>query len=89
MWVQDNQPTAAPMSNEEREQLLRHLKTKWAAVNAEYQKLGFVMDIGGCQVVMVASCRAVNQWSMSSAAVCGFTSHSVADLWGRNNVAVV
>jgi hypothetical protein len=43
--LQDNQPAATPMSAEEREQLLRHLKTKWAAVNVEYQKLGFVMDI--------------------------------------------
>lgn len=44
-FLQDNQPAATPMSAEEREQLLRHLKTKWAAVNVEYQKLGFVMDI--------------------------------------------
>lgn len=51
--LQDNQPTAAPMSEEEREQLLRHLKAKWAAVNAEYQKLGFVMDIGAA--VMTAA----------------------------------
>ncbi len=43
--LQDNQPTATPMSEDERGQLLRHLKTKWAAVNVEYQKLGFVMDI--------------------------------------------
>lgn len=57
MWVQDNQPTAAPMSNEEREQLLRHLKTKWAAVNVEYQKLGFVMDIGGCHAIIAALFR--------------------------------
>lgn len=34
------------MAAYEREQLLRHLKIKWAAVNVEYQKLGFVMDIG-------------------------------------------
>ncbi|KAF8059723.1 hypothetical protein HT031_005131 [Scenedesmus sp. PABB004] len=40
------QPAAVPMSEEERGELLRHLKMKWAAVNAEYQKLGFVMDIG-------------------------------------------
>eukprot|EP00878_Enallax_costatus_P019560 GHUV01020637.1.p1 GENE.GHUV01020637.1~~GHUV01020637.1.p1 ORF type:complete len:256 (+),score=61.15 GHUV01020637.1:715-1482(+) len=40
-----NQPTAVPMSEAERAELLRHLKLKWAAVNAEYQKLGFVMDI--------------------------------------------
>ncbi|WIA21702.1 hypothetical protein OEZ85_000868 [Tetradesmus obliquus] len=41
-----NQPTAVPMSEEERGELLRHLKIKWATLNAEYQKLGFVMDIG-------------------------------------------
>jgi hypothetical protein len=46
MALQDNQPAAAPMSNEERGELLRHLKIKWASVNVEYQKLGFVMDIG-------------------------------------------
>lgn len=34
------------MSEDERGELLRHLKIKWAAVNVEYQKLGFVMDIG-------------------------------------------
>lgn len=33
------------MSEAERADLLHHLKLKWAAVNAEYQKLGFVMDI--------------------------------------------
>jgi hypothetical protein len=44
--LQDNQPTATAMEAYEREQLLRHLKIKWAAVNVEYQKLGFVMDIG-------------------------------------------
>jgi hypothetical protein len=44
--LQDDQPTAAPMSDEERGELLRHLKIKWASVNVEYQKLGFVMDIG-------------------------------------------
>lgn len=44
--------SAAPMSDEEREQLLRHLKIKWAAVNVEYQKLGFVMDIGAGWVVL-------------------------------------
>lgn len=43
---QDNQPAAAPMSDGERGELLRHLKVKWASVNVEYQKLGFVMDIG-------------------------------------------
>lgn len=44
--LQDNQPTAAPMCDEECGELLRHLKIKWASVNVEYQKLGFVMDIG-------------------------------------------
>lgn len=43
---QDNQPAAAPMSDGEQGELLRHLKVKWASVNVEYQKLGFVMDIG-------------------------------------------
>lgn len=43
---QSNQPAAVPMSEDERGELLRHLKLKWAALNAEYQKLGFVMDIG-------------------------------------------
>lgn len=33
------------MSEAERADLLRHLKLKWAAVNAQYQQLGFVMDI--------------------------------------------
>jgi hypothetical protein len=37
---------ATPMSQDEREALLRHLKLKWAALNTEFQKLGFVMDIG-------------------------------------------
>lgn len=33
------------MSGEERGELLAHLKAKWAAVNAAYLKIGFVLDI--------------------------------------------
>lgn len=33
------------MSPEERGELLSHLKSKWAQVNAAYLKLGFVLDI--------------------------------------------
>ena len=33
------------MSQDERGQLLRHLKEKWAVMNAAYQRLGFVLDI--------------------------------------------
>ncbi|KAI8463660.1 MAG: flagellar associated protein [Monoraphidium minutum] len=36
---------AAPMAEEERAELLAHLKHKWAAVNAAYLKTGFVLDI--------------------------------------------
>ncbi|GBG00237.1 enkurin [Raphidocelis subcapitata] len=36
---------AQPMGPEERAELLAHLKAKWAAVNAAYLKLGFVLDI--------------------------------------------
>lgn len=32
--LQSNQPTAVPMSEEERGELLRHLKIKWATLNA-------------------------------------------------------
>jgi hypothetical protein len=60
MALQDNQPTAAPMSDEERGELLRHLKIKWASVNVEYQKLGFVMDIGRHLLLLVVS-RTIEQ----------------------------
>jgi hypothetical protein len=42
---QTDQQGAVVMSEEERKQLLRHLKEKWATLNASYQKIGFVLDI--------------------------------------------
>jgi hypothetical protein len=45
LFPQTDQQQASVMSEEERGQLLRHLKEKWAVVNAAYQKLGFVLDV--------------------------------------------
>ncbi len=44
-FLQDDTAAVTAMTEEERQQLLRHLKSKWAVVNAAYQKLGFVMDL--------------------------------------------
>lgn len=42
---QDDDDAPQPMDPAERAELLSHLKSKWAAVNAQYLKLGFVLDI--------------------------------------------
>ncbi|KAK9829958.1 hypothetical protein WJX72_008869 [[Myrmecia] bisecta] len=41
---QEQDAHVSQVSEEERQQLLRHLKTKWATVNAAYQKLPFSLD---------------------------------------------
>lgn len=43
--LQDDSDRVQPMSEHERQDLLRHLKDKWATMNATYQKIGFVLDI--------------------------------------------
>lgn len=43
--MQDTQGNAQQMSEDERQDLLHHLKTKWAEINQAYQtKLSFVLD---------------------------------------------
>lgn len=38
------------ISREERDQILRHLKLKWASVNTAYQKMTFTLDTPAKQV---------------------------------------
>ena len=43
--MRETNGNATPMPEHERQELLHHLKTKWAEINAAYQtKLGFVLD---------------------------------------------
>ena len=42
--LQEHDAHVTQMSEEERQQLLRDLKTKWATVNTAYQKLPFSLD---------------------------------------------
>jgi len=46
LWfVQSDTACVVEMSPDERAGLLRHLKEKWAVLNAAYQRLGFVTEL--------------------------------------------
>ena len=44
LWVQDVTSNVGQLSDEERAQLVAHLKSKWSSVNTAYQKMTFTLD---------------------------------------------